>query len=117
MATKKETSDAPPETVALYDRMVASHPEVERKGKTLPNTAFNGHMFSFVHPTGAVALRLPNGVKEEFIDKYGTKLFDAYGLVQKEYVLVPESLLEKTDELAPYFAMSYEYIKTLKPKK
>ena len=33
----------------------------------------------------------------------------------KEYVEVPDSLLKKTKELQPYFKMSYEYAKTLKP--
>ena len=83
MATAKKTSPAPPERVARYDQMVASCPGVERKGATLPNTSLNGNMFSFVHPSGEVALRLPIGVREEFIAKYGTKLFDGYGIVQK----------------------------------
>jgi len=118
MATSKnKTANAPSEIVELYDKMVASCPEVLRKGATMPNTAVNGHMFSFVHTTGAVALRLPASAREEFINKYGTKLYDAYGVIQKEYVLVPESLLRNTEELAPYFAMSNEYTKTLKPKK
>ena len=29
-----------------YDRLLATHPQVERKGKTLPYTAVNGHMFT-----------------------------------------------------------------------
>jgi hypothetical protein len=114
--TKKEAS-APPEVVALYDKMVASCPEVPRKGATMPNTSVNGHMFSFIHPSGAVALRLPPGVREEFVEKYETKLYDAYGMIQKEYVLVPITLMEQTDELAPYFKQSWEYVQTLKPKK
>jgi len=40
----------------------------------------------------------------------------AYGIVQKEFVTVPDRLLKKTNELTPYFEMSYEYIGTLKPK-
>jgi hypothetical protein len=34
----------------------------------------------------------------------------------KEYVEVPESLLEETDELKGYFDMSYDYVASLKPK-
>jgi len=44
------------------------------------------------------------------------KLFEAYGIVQKEYVQVHEELLAATDELRPYFEISFEYAKTLKPK-
>lgn len=117
MAQSKKTSQAPAHLIALYDRMVASCPEVRRKGATLPNTSFNGNMFSFMHPSGAVALRLPKGVREEFLEKYQTKLFDGYGKPQPEYVTVPECLLEQTEELVPYFAQSWAYCQTLKPKK
>jgi hypothetical protein len=34
----------------------------------------------------------------------------------KEYVTVPDELLLNTQELEPYLDISYEYIKTLKPK-
>jgi hypothetical protein len=73
-------------------------------------------MFSYLRASGAMALRLPQGEREKFLEKYKTGLFEAYGVVQKEYVTVPDPLLAKTAELKPYFAMSYEYAKTLKPK-
>jgi hypothetical protein len=113
----KKTSEAPPEKVLLYDKLVESCPGVDRKGATMPYTSENGNMFSYLHPSGLLALRLPPGAREEFLEKYKSKLFEAYGVIQKEYVTVPDSLLEKTEELAPYFAMSWEYCKTLKPKK
>jgi TfoX/Sxy family transcriptional regulator of competence genes len=34
----------------------------------------------------------------------------------KEYVAVPDDLLQNTEELKQYLDLSYEYIKTLKPK-
>jgi TfoX/Sxy family transcriptional regulator of competence genes len=34
----------------------------------------------------------------------------------KEYVTVPKELLENTKELHHYLELSYEYVKTLKPK-
>ena len=43
-------------------------------------------------------------------------MYHAYGIVQKEYVTVPAELLAKTDELAPYFQVSFDYAKALKPK-
>ena len=39
-----------------------------------------------------------------------------YGIVQKEYVEVPDALLGKTAELKKYFAVSYDYVSGLKPK-
>jgi len=43
-------------------------------------------------------------------------LFETYGVVKKDYVTVPEKLLENTKELKKYLEISYEYTKTLKPK-
>jgi hypothetical protein len=75
----------------------------------------NGNMYSYLGENG-VGLRLPADVREEFLAKYQTTLYHAYGIVQKEYVTVPPDRLAKTDELAPYFRVSFDYAKTLKPK-
>jgi hypothetical protein len=106
----------PSETLTLYEKLVGTNPDIVRKGATVPYTSVNGNLFSYLHASGAVALRLPAGEREKFLEKYKTKLFDAYGMVQKEYVTVPDALLAKTKELKPYFEMSYEYAKSLKPK-
>ena len=63
-----------------------------------------------------MALRLPQDEREQFLKKYKTTLFEAYGAVMKEYVTVPDTLLKNTKALQPYLAKSYEYVKTLKPK-
>ena len=102
MADKKKNAiDA--DKLALYERLVATVPEVERKGATHPYTSLNGNMFSCLHPPGSLALRLPEAKREEFLKKYNTTLFKSYGVVQKEYVTVPDSLLENTKELKKYF--------------
>jgi hypothetical protein len=72
-------------------------------------------MYSYLGENG-VGLRLPANTREEFLAKYQTTLYHAYGIVQKEYVTVPPDLLAKTDELAPYFRVSFDYAKTLRPK-
>ena len=48
--------------------------------------------------------------------QYETELFESYGVVQKEYVTVPNSLLANTKELKKYFLSSYEYAQKLKAK-
>lgn len=106
----------PPEKLALYEKLVLTYPGMEPKGAAVPYTAVNGNMFSYLHASGGLALRLPEGDRQKFLEKYKTKLFDAYGTVQKEYVAVPDTLLAKTAELKPYFRISCEYAKTLKPK-
>ena len=116
MSTKRK-SPIPAEKVALYEKVVAAYPEVERKGADNPYTALNGNMFSLLlSPEGRLALRLPEKEREQFLKKYKTTLFQAYGAVMKEYVAVPDALLRKTKELQKYFGLSYEYAKTLKPK-
>ncbi len=102
--------------VALYDQLLATHPEIERKGAANPYTSLNGHMFTLLHASRSLAIRLPEDQREEFLKKHKTTLFEAYGVVMKEYVAVPEALLKNTKELQKYLGYSYDYVKTLKPK-
>jgi hypothetical protein len=101
-----------------YDALIATIPSVERKGDTVPYTSLNGHMFSALHKDGTVALRLPVPEPERaaFLKKYRTPLASHYGVVQPEYVVVPDSLLSRTRELRPYFEVSHRYVAGLKPK-
>lgn len=112
----KKAAEAPADKLALYETLVATLPGVERKGAAMPYTSLNGHMFSYLGKTGTLALRLPDGAREAFLAKYKTTLCKQYGVVQKEYVDVPDALLQKTAELKKYFAMSYAYVESLKPK-
>jgi TfoX N-terminal domain len=109
-------STIPGEKIELYERLLRTNPRIERKGAANPYTSLNGNMFTLLHASERLALRLPEAEREKFLRKYKTTLFEAYGAVMKEYVAVPDSLLRKTKELAPYLDLSYEYAKTLKPK-
>ena len=102
--------------LGLYEKLVATNPNVDRKGKTMPYTSLNGHMFSFLTKEGHLALRLPTADREIFLEKYDTHLCEQHGTVMKEYAEVPDSLLGKTDVLKTYFDMSYAYVGSLKPK-
>lgn len=111
-----KTLKIPPRKLELYDRLIATNSNLERKGVTLPYTSLNGNMFTFLADTGSMAIRLPAEERERFMKKYRTKLYERQGTVLKEYVVVPAGLLEKTKELKPYLEKSYEYAKALKPK-
>ncbi len=100
----------------LYEKLVATNPDVELKGATVPYTSLNGHMFSYLSKEGKLALRLPTEEREAFLKKYKARLCDAYGVVQKEYVEVPDALLQRTQELGKFFDISYKYVASLKPK-
>jgi hypothetical protein len=105
-----------PDKVELYEKLVATNPEVERKGATVPYTSLNGNMFSYLSKEGKLALRLPPEPREAFLKKYTARLCDAYGVVQREYVEVPDTLLAKTSELKKYFDVSFDYASSLKAK-
>jgi TfoX/Sxy family transcriptional regulator of competence genes len=113
MATSKRNETNA--NVDLYDKLIATNPKIERKGAANPYTSLNGNMFTLLHQS-SLAIRLPEDKREEFLRKYNTTLFKAYGTVMKEYVAVPDALLKKTKELQKYLEFSYEYAKTLKPK-
>lgn len=112
----KANSELPSDKLELYEKLVSTNRNVERKGATMPYTSLNGHMFSFLTKTGTLALRLPTKERDAFLKKYKTKLCEQHGKVLEEYVEVPDSLLKKTKELKKYFDVSYEYVGSLKPK-
>ena len=110
-------SPIPAGKIKLYERLLSTIPGIERKGANNPYTSLNGNMFSLLlGPAGRTALRLSKDDREQFLKKYKTTLFEAYGAVMKEYVSVPDALLANTRELQKYLALSYVYAKALKPK-
>jgi hypothetical protein len=84
MATQRPPN-LPPDKIALYDKLVATNPKIERKGAANPYTSLNGPMFSLLH-SGGMALRLPQREREEFLNlkKYNTTVYEACGTVMKE---------------------------------
>ncbi len=102
--------------LAVYEKMIAAVPGVEQKGANMPYTSVNGHMFSYIGEDNTIALRLAEGDREEFMEKFSATLAEAHGVVMKEYVAIPDSAHKKTSELKKFFARSYDYVSGLKPK-
>ncbi len=115
MAKKNESSHSA-EIITLYDKLIGTIPDLERRGATMPYTSLNGHMFSYISKEGHLALRLRSESIDPFLKKYKTNLQEAYGIIQKEYVVVPNTLFRDTKELKKYFKESYNHIASLKPK-
>ena len=105
-----------PEQIEAYDRLLATHPEIERKGKNLLYTSVNGHMFTIFSTEAKFGIRLPKAEREAFLEEYDTTILRSYGHNMPEYVTVPDDLFEDTGTLAPYLAISYDYVTSLKPK-
>ncbi len=114
--TKAKKSGVPEEKLALFDKLIAVRPEIERKGANNAYAAVNGNMFLLMQADGLLAIRLPEDAREEFLKKYKAKLHEAYGAVMKEYVAVPDAALGKTKEMQRYVAASYDYAKALNAK-
>jgi hypothetical protein len=116
MPNSKSKCSIAAETLALYEKLVATNPGVERKGATVPYTSANGTMFSFLTANGTLALRLPPDQLEPFFKKFNTTHPVAYGKVMRDWAAVPGSLLANTTELKKYFDLSFKHAADKKPK-
>lgn len=116
MVAKHAIVPPTPQTLALYEKLIATTPGVERKGVTLPYTSVNGNMFSFITSRGGLAIRLSADDRAAFEKKYKTPPVIQHGAVMKEYVSVPDALLKKASEIKPIWSNSVAYAKALKAK-
>lgn len=106
----------PPDKLELYEELVASIEGVERKGAANPYTSRNGHMTSFIDKGGEVSIRLDEEGREAFLEKFDSRISVQYGSQMKEFVVVPDDLLESQDEVRDWFARSWDWVGTLEPK-
>ena len=104
------------EKLAIYDKLIAKCPRFERKGKTVPYTSANGHMFSLLNKDGQIGFRYSKEVQEKYIQEFGTTLFKSHGATMRGYVLIPEDMFEDLDKLAEYLNESYDHVMTLETK-
>lgn len=104
------------EKLKIYDELVAKCTRFQRKGKTVPYTSANGHMFSLVNKEGEIGIRFSKEIQEKYIEAFGSSLFKSHNAIMKGYVLIPESMLKDLDQLAIYLDESYDYVMSLKAK-
>ncbi|MEP0265888.1 hypothetical protein [Dokdonia sp.] len=112
----KPKIEIPVEKLELYNSLIGDNPKIERKGKTTPYTSINGHMFSFLSKDGTMGLRLSEKDRGGFIQHFKSQLMEQHGRVMKEYVKVPNDLLQDTEQLSEYLQKSLNYVSELKPK-
>lgn len=119
MAAPPKRTNVPEDRLRLYKRLLESVPGVAEKSNFgSAYTAVNGNMYTMISKHGLVGIRLPEPHRSAFLSKYATDLFrgDPAWPPAKEFVAVPDDLLERTDELAPYLELSLAHVLTLKPK-
>lgn len=109
--------EGPPEALERYRAVVdAGSGDAIVKGAKNAYTSRNGHMFSFLDPTGMMALRFSDEDTERFRSEFESGPVMQYNSVMHGYSSVPPDLLTDTDTLVTWFDRSYEWIGTLPPK-
>src|SRR5438105_9940815 len=116
MSAKKKPSTVPAAKLALYEKLIATDPSIERKGATIPYTSTNGKMFTYLTPSGDLRLRLPDEERAAFTKKYRTKPVVQHGVLMKDWVAVPAALSARVAELRPYLEKSCVYASQLGAK-
>ena len=104
------------ELLDLYERLVATIPNLERKGKATPYTSLNGNMFTFLDKEGNLSLRLNEEDRKGLIDHYDAQPSIQHGSIMKEYLIAPNDLISNEAALIILMKKSYDYATTLKPK-
>ena len=93
-----------------------THAGLTFKGKTMPYTSSNGHMFSQLNKDNQIGIRLSKEDTSAFDVKYGALPFFSYGAKMREYVLVPEQLLVDKEELSSYLKKGFDFVNSKPPK-
>ncbi|PHR36713.1 MAG: hypothetical protein COA38_01435 [Fluviicola sp.] len=99
-----------------YDELVAQCDRFERKGKTVPYTSANGHMFSLFNKADEVGIRFSKEVQEKYIEQFDSNLYHSHKAVMKGYVLIPEIRLKDDELIVQLLNESYDYVMSLPGK-
>ena len=103
------------EVLTIYEEAVAMA-GLERKGKTMPYTSSNGHMFSLINKANELGIRLSKEDTSKFDSKYGALPFISSGATMREYVLIPKELLLQKEELRDYLKKGFRFVNSKPPK-
>lgn len=104
------------ERLKQYDAIIDQCPQFDRKGKTMPYTSSNGHMFSQLNKDGELGIRFSKEVQEAYFDSLNTSYYISYGAKMKGYVLIPDALWKTPETIAKMLIESFEYVESLPAK-
>ena len=96
------------ERLQIFDDIVELCPGIERKGKTMPYTSANGYMFSLLNKDAELGFRFHKEDCKIFMEKHQTGIFKSHGAIMKDYVLIPENMLQEKELLADYLNKSFK---------
>jgi len=104
------------EKLKIYDELVSRCPRFQRKGKTMPYTSANGHMFSFFNKDNEIGIRFSKEVQKEYMEKYDTTIYKSYNAVMREYILITNEMMEDLNNVVKLLNESFDYVMSLEPK-
>lgn len=104
------------ENLKIYDEIVAKCERFDRKGKSVPYTSANGHMFSFINKSGEFGIRFSKEVQEKLIKEFNSDYFYSHNAQMKGYVLIPQEIFIDQEKVKDLLNQSYDYVMSL-PKK
>lgn len=104
------------QNLKIYDQLVEQCPRFERKGKSMPYTSANGHMFSLLNKDGELGIRFGKEKHEAYMASLSTTQFKSHGANMRGYIVVPQSLLSDHNKVIALLNESYDYVMTLDPK-
>lgn len=99
----------------LYQQ-AAEKAGIELKGKTMPYTSANGHMFSQLNKDGQIGIRFSKEIQEKLLKELKTTTFKSYGAELKGYVLMPATICKDTKKLTIYLKEGLKFVMSLDPK-
>ena len=100
----------------IYDELVSKCERFERKGKTMPYTSANGHMFSLFNKANEIGIRFSKDVQKKYIEKYDTTIYKSYNAVMQGYILINDSMLKDQKNVVKLLNESYDYVMSLPSK-
>ena len=104
------------DNLKVYDELVAKCSRFERKGKTVPYTSANGHMFSLLNKAGELGIRFSKEVQKKYLEHYNTTLFKSYNSIMHGYILITTEMLSDQKNIIRLLEESYDYVMSLDPK-
>ena len=112
----KKKPAQPSKTLKIFESLVSSIDGLEIKGAKSSYCAANGNMFCFLASNDRLALRLAKDDREKFLEQHDDCVCIEHSTVIKDYVLVPDSILNNNRKLNPLFKKCLENANSLKPK-
>lgn len=100
----------------IYTAIISTCDGFDIKGKTMPYTSSNGHMFSQLNKEGELGIRFSKSVQEDYFKSLNTSYYISYGAKMRGYVLIPDRLWKEPDTIKRMLEESFAYVNGLEPK-